>query len=85
MASDNVSKAVDQLSDALNALDDFDKFWREYNEGKIPPIDGSVKSRDQVLDDGQGTRVALVYYIFHCASDVRKNINELLSDEKSSS
>jgi len=78
MASEDAGKAVDRLSDALNTLDDFDKFWREYNNGTLPPIDGSVKSRDQALDEGQGTRVALVYYVFHCAAEVRKNITELL-------
>lgn len=77
MASD-AEKAVDRLSDALNALDDFDKFWNAYNEGKLPPIDPSILTREQVLEQGQLTRVALVHYVFECATKVRDRTKELL-------
>lgn len=73
-----VAEAVDRLSDALNTLDDFDKFWREYNEGRLPPVDSSVLTRDQALEQGQATRVALVHYIFDRATKVRESVTELL-------
>jgi len=63
----DVSKSVDRLSDALNALDDFEKFMVNFLNGKystLPDIKSlSAGERNSLTAEFDQTKAALVNQI----------------------
>jgi hypothetical protein len=69
-----VAEAVDHLSDALNTLADFEKFYESLlrgHYGNVPSIGDLAEEDAQALvDDMTNTRTVLVHYAVACAKSV---------------